>query len=77
MNIRECARRMRQAGLWLALVPFALALAYVGYDIVGTWRQFGTLDFNPGQLELLVPPIPGLLLILASWVVNGLAEPAK
>jgi hypothetical protein len=68
---------MRKAGLWLALVPFALALIYIGYDMLGNWRQFGSFDFNPGQLELMVLPIPGLLLCLASWVVNGLAKPTK
>ena len=77
MNVPECARRMRKAGLWLALVPFALALLYIGHDIFTTWRQFGSFDFNPGQLELMVLPIPGLLLVLASWIVNGLAAPSK
>jgi hypothetical protein len=77
MNIRECARRMRIAGLWLALVPFVFALIYILHDIVSTWRQFGSFDFNIGMLELLVLPVPGLLLILASWVVNGLAAPEK
>jgi hypothetical protein len=68
---------MRKAGLWLALVPLACALIYVANDLISTWRQFGSFDFNPGQLELLVLPVPGLLLCLASWIVNGLAEPGK
>ncbi|MDR3793426.1 MAG: hypothetical protein P4L03_08595 [Terracidiphilus sp.] len=77
MNIRECARRMRIAGLWLALVPFVFALIYIVQDIVSTWRQFGSFSFNIGQLELAVLPIPGLLVLLASWIVNGLAAPEK
>lgn len=77
MNIRECARRMRKAGLWLALVPFVLSLVYAAHDVLSTWHQFGAVDFNLGLLELLVLPIPGLLLLLASWIVSGLAEPVK
>ena len=77
MNVRECARRMRNAGLWLALIPFLFALVYILRDLLATWRQFGSFDFNPGLLELLVLPIPGALLCLASWIVNGLAAPEK
>lgn len=77
MNIRECARRMRIAGLWLALIPFAFALVYILRDLFLTWRQFGSFDFNIGLLELLALPVPGLLLLLASWVFSGLAAPEK
>jgi TRAP-type mannitol/chloroaromatic compound transport system permease small subunit len=68
---------MRIAGLWLILVPFVLALVYILQDVIGTWHQFGAFSFNIGMLELLVLPIPGALLCLASWIVNGLAEPTK
>ena len=77
MNIRECASRMRKAGLWLTLVPFVLAIIFIVRDTVSAWRQFGGFDFNPGLFELLILAGPGALLWLAGWIVDGLAKPEK
>jgi hypothetical protein len=68
---------MRKAGLWLTIVPFVLAIVFIVRDVVATWRQFGGFDFNIGLFELLMLAVPGALLWLAGWIVDGLAEPEK
>jgi len=74
MNLREGARRMKKAGLWLTVLPLALVLFLIGRDAYQTWRQFSSVDVNPGLLELLALAVPGVGMLLLGWIVDGFAE---
>lgn len=77
MNLREGARRMKKAGLWLTVLPLLLVLFLIARDAFLTWRQFGSFDVNPGLLELLALAVPGVGLLLLGWIVDGFAVEAS
>jgi hypothetical protein len=74
MNIHEGARRMCRAGQWMILIPLTVLLLLM--------LVLGILDLlHPGRggslglIRVFLPlMIPGALLWLAGWIVEGFAK---
>jgi hypothetical protein len=77
MNIHEAARRMRKAGRWMILIPVGLALLLVGREVVYGFYHLGNGGLYPGIFGLVPLTVPGALLWLAGWIVEGFAEDTK
>ncbi|MGA2886968.1 MAG: hypothetical protein ABSE51_02885 [Terracidiphilus sp.] len=82
MNVQEGARRMRHAGVWLALIPASwIVLVFVLIQMgpmfhPGTGVAEGGFAFM-GFLtigEILLAAVPGVLLWIAAWIVEGFAK---
>ncbi len=74
MNVHEGARRMKRAGKWLVMMPVAAIL------ILSIIVEIGAL-FAPGKgdpailFPLCLPLlVPGILLWIAGWIVEGFAQ---
>ena len=75
MNVEEGARRIKPAGMWLALIPAALGSLLVCLRVfLMTGPGIGAIAGSIGILEVLLLAIPGVLLWIAGWIVEGLAQ---
>ena len=76
MNAHEGAKRMKQAGALLALIPVCFFVLILGFQIVSIARKgaagLGGVGF--GVADILVLLTPGALLWLAGWIVEGFAK---
>ncbi len=81
MNVPEGARRMKLAGLWIASIPLGiLLLLMVGAGTLIVQRQDYAYLANLGPaaiLILLYLEIPGWILWLAGWIVEGFSQEEK
>ena len=79
MNFKEGARRMRVAGLWMIVVPLSAFLLLWAVTLtialirVGSPAGFGVIDLSP-CIPLV---IPGAILWLAAWIMEGFAKDAQ
>jgi len=75
MNVREGARQMRKAGLWLMLAPLAVLVIL---NIVWVVEYFFVRDDLRSALRLIpicIPfMVPGAAIWLAGWIVDGFAK---
>lgn len=77
MNVHEGAARMQRAGKWMVLVPVSLlALLICAAEV---WSLFRTDLRSPfGLIPIFIPLfIPGILLWLAGWIVEGFGKDAS
>lgn len=77
MNIEEGAKRMRQAGMGIAMIPTVSAMALIVRAAVYTSYRLGGDSLEPSVLDLLTLAVPGFLLWLAGWIVDGFARDAR
>ena len=73
MNVSEGAKRMRQAGRWIAIISLAVCLlAVVAVFVLGIQNLlvgFGVC------INLFIPiAIAGVILWIAGWIVEGFAK---
>jgi hypothetical protein len=79
MNIEEGARRMKRAGQWMVVVPFfvmLLVMGVVGIFIMGHPNSVylvGRFGLIYG-VALIYLEIPGWVLWLAGWIMEGFAK---
>jgi hypothetical protein len=75
MNVEEGATRMKRAGLWLAAAPAALGGLLICLQLVLiAGPGLGAIAGGIGILEVLLLAIPGVLLWIAGWIVEGFAK---
>jgi hypothetical protein len=76
MNIREGAKRMRRAGMWLTIVPLTLlALLILACESMTLFLP-GARSYL-GLLALVVPlALPGAAVWIAGWIAEGFAKEA-
>jgi hypothetical protein len=76
MNVHEGAKRMKQAGALLALIPVCFFVLILGLQIAISARKgtagLGGVGF--GVADILVLLAPGALLWLAGWITEGFAK---
>jgi len=72
MNVQEGARRMKRAGLWLALIPVVLQVLRICIQMALIARA--GIGAVVGGIGILVWAIPGTLLWIAGWIVEGFAK---
>lgn len=63
MNVQEGSRRIKGAGFWLSILPVVL---YISYGIVA--------NHGIGLVDLALLPVPGILLMVIGWIVQGFAQ---
>ena len=81
MNIHEGTRRMKRAGIWLAVIgvcwraPAVCTQMIVLFPFGGTPNARG-VAFAKGLLieEIILAAVPGALLWIAAWIVEGFAK---
>jgi len=81
MNVQEGARRMRYAGVWLAVVPACWSALFLCIRMGSMFRP-GTDGIAGGLAiaggfgirEIVIAAAPGLLLWIAGWIVEGFAK---
>jgi hypothetical protein len=74
MNTREGARRMQRAGQWLVMIPLTTLLLLTGFTVVLNLlhpNASNPLGFILPFIPLL---LPGGLLWLAGWIVEGFSK---
>ncbi|MGH9598821.1 MAG: hypothetical protein ACRD27_03085 [Terracidiphilus sp.] len=76
MNIHEGARRMRRAGRWMMIVPLAVFVLLICVGAASILFRRALL--NP---LVLIPlfvllEVPGALLWIAGWILEGFAKDA-
>jgi hypothetical protein len=86
MNVLEGARRMRYAGVWLALIAacwralvFCIQTATASLLLAGTGGISGGLKIGAivgglGIGDIILWATPGVLLWVAGWIVEGFAK---
>jgi len=75
MNVQEGARRMRRAGVWLALIPACWCALVLCIQIAFMFRAgIGAIAGGLGISEILIAATPGVLLWIAGWIVEGFAK---
>jgi hypothetical protein len=76
MNVAEGARRMRRAGQWLVIVPLAVLALLI--CVAAVWALIRPDLRSPfGLVPIFIPlVIPGGVLWLAGWIVEGFAKDA-
>jgi hypothetical protein len=73
MNVQEGARRMRQAGEWMVTIPLGIVLVLCTIAALVNLRVLVILW--PFLLSVSASlAIPGGLLWLAGWIVEGFAQ---
>lgn len=75
MNAQEGARRMRYAGMWLALIPACWCALVLFIQIAFMFRAgIGAIAGGLGISEIVIAATPGVLLWIAAWIVEGFAK---
>lgn len=77
MNIREGAGRLRRAGRWMILIPLSVGVLVLCCEAVFAHRHPMAFDFGPVLVDMIVLSIPGALLSLAGWILEGFAKEAE
>ena len=71
MNVQEGARRMRYAGVWLALIPACWCVLVLCIQMAFLGFRMGGIMGGLGIVEIIVAATPGILLCIAAWIVEG------
>ena len=81
MNVQEGARRMKLAGVWLAVIGVCWRAPVVCTQTITLFPPGGTpnaigVAFARGLLieEIILAAGPGALLWIAAWIVEGFAK---
>ncbi len=75
MNVHEGARRMRYAGIWLALIAISWRTLVLCIQVIFLFRGgMGAIAGGLGIGEVLIAAAPGVLLWIAGWIVEGFAK---
>ncbi len=81
MNIQVGTGRMKQAGIWLAVIGVCWRAPAVFTQMVVMFPRGGSpigsgAAFVSGLLieEIILAAVPGALLWIAAWIVEGFAE---
>lgn len=77
MNVHEGAARMKRAGRWLVLIPVILLIILIcAAEVESYFRQDLRSPF--GLVPICIPfCIPGILLWMAGWIVEGFGKRAS
>jgi uncharacterized membrane protein len=65
---------MRHAGRWIMLIPALIALLFMGREAYLAYYLRGSFSIGSGLLALIALVIPGAVLWLAGWIVEGFAK---
>ena len=73
MNIPEGAYRMRIAGRWLTSVPLLAFVLINLWDILPALLHKPNLQVEFGLFETILLALPGGILWLSGWILEGFA----
>lgn len=75
MNVHEGARRMRRAGVALALIPICWCALIMCLQLIAMRHNgLGAVAGGLGLAEIFVLAMPGILLWIAGWIVEGFVK---
>jgi len=78
MDVQEGARRMKRAGQWLIMVPLTAVLILLAIGLVVSVLRHDSGSLGRGPIVFLFAfiylAIPGGVLWLAGWIVEGFAK---
>jgi hypothetical protein len=77
MNIHEGARRMKRAGQWMIMIPLTVVLIIWAVALAASVALHREELYHPALLFIIAfvyLAIPGGVLWLAGWIVEGFAK---
>lgn len=74
MNVLEGARRMKRAGLFLVMIPWIVLLLVWAIALIVALLHKNPAELNPFGGIFLYLAIPGGMLWLAGWIVEGFGK---
>jgi hypothetical protein len=78
MSVQEGARRMKRAGHWIVFVPLTFAVVMWGIGLAIALLRRDTISLMHGGIFFLIVfvylAIPGVVLWIAGWIVEGFAK---